>query len=158
MTKKRVQDFSYGIVPIYRLDQELFVLVLQQRHGKHWCFPKGHPEMDESPEETAIRELKEETDLSVTNLIQPGTMVEEKYSFFQRKDHIIVDKTVRYFLGEVTSQEVEIEKDEIAAYQWVKLLDAHKKMTFQEGKDVCTAVIDILREHHDFQSINLTLS
>ena len=40
------------------------VLVLQQVAG-HWGFPKGHVEKGETEVETAIREIKEETNLDV---------------------------------------------------------------------------------------------
>ena len=40
------------------------ILVIQQKEG-HWGFPKGHVEEGETEVETAIREIKEETNLDV---------------------------------------------------------------------------------------------
>ena len=40
------------------------VLLIQQTKG-HWGFPKGHVEAFETESETAIREVKEETNLDV---------------------------------------------------------------------------------------------
>ena len=40
------------------------VLVIQQVKG-HWGFPKGHVENGETEIETALREIKEETNLDV---------------------------------------------------------------------------------------------
>ena len=47
------------------------VLVVQGLNSKKWSFPKGHREDDENIHETAIRELREETGVELTN--------EEKY-------------------------------------------------------------------------------
>lgn len=40
------------------------VLLVKQTKG-HWGFPKGHVEADETEVETAIREVKEETNIDV---------------------------------------------------------------------------------------------
>lgn len=51
---------------------ELFglqVLIVRQKQG-HYSFPKGHMELEETEEETALREVKEETKLDVK--IIPG--------------------------------------------------------------------------------------
>ena len=45
----------------YRQDQkETFYLIISSSDGAHWVLPKGHIESNESPEETALRELREE--------------------------------------------------------------------------------------------------
>lgn len=47
---------------------EVLVVSHTKEPGKrfsHWCYPGGQPEGDEPPEETAVREIKEEVDLDV---------------------------------------------------------------------------------------------
>jgi len=45
----------------YRQDQnETLYLIISSSDGVHWVLPKGHIEPNESPEETALRELREE--------------------------------------------------------------------------------------------------
>jgi 8-oxo-dGTP diphosphatase len=46
--------------------------LIQLRHGSHdantWCLPGGHLDLGESFEDTARREVKEETGLEITNV------------------------------------------------------------------------------------------
>jgi 8-oxo-dGTP pyrophosphatase MutT (NUDIX family) len=50
---------------VYRLknNQPEFFVVTGRTNRDHWILPRGHIEGDETPEETALRELKEETGL-----------------------------------------------------------------------------------------------
>lgn len=45
----------------YRKEQDkILYLIISSSDGVHWVLPKGHIEPDESPEEAALRELREE--------------------------------------------------------------------------------------------------
>lgn len=46
------------------IEDGIKVLLVKQTKG-HWIFPKGHVEADETEMETAIREVKEETNVDV---------------------------------------------------------------------------------------------
>ena len=52
-----------GVI-IYDKDTKTYLLVKGRKSGK-WGFPKGHMELGETERETAIRELKEETGISL---------------------------------------------------------------------------------------------
>ena len=49
-----------GSVTFRQGHNETLYLVIASSDGLHWVFPKGHIEPNESPEETALRELREE--------------------------------------------------------------------------------------------------
>ena len=59
----------YGVIVVYKGEENLF-LILQQHDEPiskgSWTFPKGHHEGSESPRETTLRELEEET--GITNI------------------------------------------------------------------------------------------
>ena len=59
------KEKSCGAVIYKYIDNELFILLLKHNLG-HWSFAKGHVEDSETEQETAIREIKEETNLDVT--------------------------------------------------------------------------------------------
>ena len=50
---------SYGVIPVHNGK----FLLLKQNKG-HWGFPKGHKEGNETDEECALRELKEESGIA----------------------------------------------------------------------------------------------
>ena len=132
---------SYGIIPLRRAGNQWETLLV--KHGKgHWAFPKGHPESNEAPQETASRELKEETSLIVKQFI-PVEPFEEFYTFMQKG--ALIEKIVSYYLAEVEG-EVEIQEQEIDDFQWVTLKDAAKLATFPESKAFPEKVANILRE------------
>ena len=65
MARKTKKEFSAGFVVFYKknlIDDKCELLLLD--HGSHISHPKGHIEKGETKIQTAIRELKEETNLS----------------------------------------------------------------------------------------------
>jgi len=131
---------SYGIIPLRRAGKKWETLLV--KHGKgHWAFPKGHPELNETPQETASRELKEETSLTVKQFI-PVEPLKEFYVF--KHEGVLVEKRVAYYLAEVEG-EVEIQEQEIDDFRWVSLEDAAKLATFPESKALPQKVLSILR-------------
>lgn len=49
-----------GVVVFRKSDSQIFYLVVSSSDGANWVLPKGHIDPGESPEEAALRELKEE--------------------------------------------------------------------------------------------------
>ena len=57
---------SCGGIIFYKTKQNTKILLVKNNNGRYWSFPKGHIEEGETEQETAIREIKEETGLDVT--------------------------------------------------------------------------------------------
>lgn len=129
-------DQSYGIIPLRFQNKQPEVLLVQHQAG-HWAFPKGHPELNESPQQAAARELLEETGLQVERFLSSETFNETYYFTFKgEKFH----KQVHYFLALVTGTVI-IQELEIQNSRWVHLEEAENLMTFSEGKKICQQVI-----------------
>jgi bis(5'-nucleosidyl)-tetraphosphatase len=133
-----MQDTSYGIIPIVREGNEYKVLVLLHQNGLFWGFPKGHREEGEEPIDTAIRELYEETQLKVINLIDKDPLV-ERYTFY--KQGIQVHKKVLFFLAFVEGK-VEIDGVEIKDYRLCKIEAAKQLLTYREAKDLMDQIVN----------------
>jgi bis(5'-nucleosidyl)-tetraphosphatase len=136
------QDRSYGIIPL-RKQQNKWEVLLIQHHAGHWAFPKGHAELNESPQQTAKRELLEETNLHVEQFLSLEPFNETYYFTFKGEK---IHKQVNYYLALVVG-EVKIQELEIQASRWITLENAEKFTTFSEGKKICQQVILFLANY-----------
>lgn len=135
------QDNSFGIIPLRLRDGQWEVLLVQHKSGSlWWAFPKGHAEANESPQQTAERELFEETGLTVVHYLSSIPLT-ETYIFTFKGERIF--KTVQYFLG-IVEGKVLIEESELEAARWMTLEEALAMITFKEGRRICQEVIDFI--------------
>lgn len=113
-----IKEKSCGVITYKKINNQKYYLLVHHNVG-HWGFPKGHVENDETEEETAIREVKEETNIDVR--IKPGFREIITYS---HKNGVIKD--VVFFLGIAVSDEPHNQESEISEARWVeedKVLD-----------------------------------
>jgi 8-oxo-dGTP pyrophosphatase MutT (NUDIX family) len=134
------KEESFGIIPLIREKGHWSVFLIQLKHGRYWGFPKGHPELNETPKQTAVRELKEETNLDVIRYLQEDSL-SEQYHFTAEKRHIF--KRVEYFVAEVAG-EIILQKQEVQSGLWVPFSSAIEKVTHSEGKSILVEVGKIL--------------
>lgn len=114
--------------------------VLLIKHNKgHWDFPKGHIEEGETEQQTAKREVKEETNIDVE------IISEQKY----RANYIIedkkIDKEVIYFLAKPLSFEIKPQEEEVSTVKWVKIEEAVDLITYETSKNILKQVIENIK-------------
>ncbi len=134
------QEFSCGIVPLRKGDNEIEVLLIFHRGGRNWAFPKGHKDPGETDLQTAERELNEETGLTVSSFLSK-TPYKETYQFYKFKDKI--SKTVIYFPAFVEGT-LKLQEEEIIDARWIPLSQANRHLTFKESKEICQKVQSLL--------------
>ena len=98
----------------------------RERDGVTWTLPKGTPIPRETREETALREVREETGLQV-RIVRPFDSIE--YRFVQGGTRI--HKTVHYFLMEPTGGDLARHDHEFDEVRWIGLADAPVTLTFE---------------------------
>ena len=115
-----VYEKSCGAV-VYRKNkgEDLSILLVKNHNGKCWTFPKGHVEENETEQQTALREIKEETGLSV--VLEPNFRRTSIYRPFGK-----VRKRVVFFLARSESGEVNVQQSEIDNFLWTSIDDALK--------------------------------
>ncbi len=146
---KPKQDTSYGVVPFTKIAGEWKVFLIYQYGSAgdiFWTFPKGHPEADETPEESAKRELLEETGLIITELKTEFPLI-QAYQF--KHDGELIDKTVTYFVGVATTSEFMLQADEVREAGWFTLAQASEQLTHGSAKEILTQAIAILKAGTD---------
>jgi 8-oxo-dGTP pyrophosphatase MutT (NUDIX family) len=94
--------------------------------GYTWTLPKGTPNPGETTEQTALREVTEETGLDVRIT---GPFESISYTFVQKGTRI--HKTVHYFLMEPTGGDLARHDHEFDDVRWVDLADASGLLTFE---------------------------
>ena len=125
-----MQVNSYGIIPLTFRNGHWEVFLIRHVNGGHWGFPKGHHEKGESPKETAQRELREETGMEVIRFLDEPYLT-ERYQY--RHKGTLVDKTVRFYLAEVTP-EYSLQEDELLDGKWLNINIIHQYATFEEER------------------------
>src|SRR5690606_24529811 len=100
--------------------------LLVQGYGGYWGFPKGHKKKKESDEETALRELKEETGIHPHKLYKELLFV-ERYRIPKKRGSDIMKKVV-YFTAEVSDTQVVLQTTELRQYAWSTLEEAKEKL------------------------------
>jgi len=108
-------------------------LILHYNEG-HWEFPKGHVEKNEKEEQTALRELKEETGIAECEM-QDGFREEINYFFSSNGKKI--SKNVVFFLVFVRGSEVVL-SDEHISFAWLNYEHAMKKLKFKNSQNLLT--------------------
>ena len=85
------------------------MVLLGKRKGSHgdasWCFPGGHLEFNESPEDCARREVREETGISIKDL-RRGPFTNDIFET-EKKHYVTLFLLARYDCGDVTVREPE---------------------------------------------------
>jgi len=126
-----IYEHSAGAV-IFRPEQgQPLYLVLHYDEG-HWGCSKGHTENSETVEETARREIHEETGLTDITFI-PGFREENHYYFIINRQRI--SKTVTFLLAKTHSDAVTI-SDEHIDFAWLTFPKALERITFINEKKV----------------------
>lgn len=115
---------SCGVV-VFKVDQ---VLLVHHNLG-HWGFPKGHVEDGETLEETALREVFEETG-AVPFLIDG---FKEKITYSPKKD---IEKDVYFFVGVSNDHNLVPQLSEVNEARFIDTDEAFNIITYEDEKEL----------------------
>lgn len=128
-------EFSAGGI-VYKTSPSLQILV--SKHSQHhgWVFPKGligdkEVNKHQTKEETAIREVKEETGID-GEIEQSLTPVSYWYVF----EGVKIKKTVYYFIMKFVGGDIEEHDSEMEEVEWLPLEEVEKRLTYPSDKEV----------------------
>ncbi len=132
------QEHSVGVI-IFHEDQ---YLLLHYANG-HWGFVKGNTKENETPQETARREVKEE--IGITNVFFTKEFF-EKEEYFYKKEGKTIHKEVDYFLGETQETQVTL-SPEHTEYKWLSYQEAMNTISFPQGKELLHKAEEFKKYH-----------
>ncbi len=124
-------EFSAGGVVYKKEGRKTFVLVAQHSQHHGWVFPKGLIDKGEKKEETAVREVEEETGIKA-KILKPLKPIEFWYVFEGEK----IKKRVYYFLMEATGGNTENHDNEMENVEWLPEDKVEERLTYKSEKEV----------------------
>lgn len=125
-----VYEKSCGFV-VYKNQEGMRTYLIIRASNGEYGFPKGHVEGHETEHETAIRELKEETNLEVR--IIDGFRRQIEYRFPSKPN---VMKRSVYFLGQCTGKPLICQESEVLDAMFLPLEQALALLSFDDTKRI----------------------
>lgn len=114
---------------------------LQRRRKQlEWCVPKGHPEGNETLEQTAVREVFEETGIESEVIELLGSI---DYEFYTPDK--LISKTVHHFLLRQIGGELNVENDpdqEAVEARWFELGELNRILAHENEKRMARGVVE----------------
>ncbi|KKR81451.1 MAG: Nudix family hydrolase [Candidatus Daviesbacteria bacterium GW2011_GWA1_41_61] len=127
------KELSAGGVLFKEVDGEYYVAVIHRSKQNDWTLPKGHVEPGESLEDTALREVEEETNNKAVVLKKIGSF---SYSVEDKEKDITYKRTVHWFLMKSkgdNSHKLNFETDQV---RWLKVDEDFSFMNYANDKSI----------------------
>jgi 8-oxo-dGTP pyrophosphatase MutT (NUDIX family) len=130
----RIETSAGGVV-FRRNGRSLEVALGEQRDrltgARTTRLPKGKIDPGETPEQAALREVREETGLAARVV---GSLGSVAYAYRERGRQ--VDKRVHFFLMELAAEEVGETDGELERIRWESLAGARVRLSFETEREV----------------------
>lgn len=137
-----MKEVSAGGVVYRRTDNGIEVILASRRTRRGdlaWGLAKGGLEGDESMEDAAVREVREETGIEAEIEASLG---DTKYMYVW--EDVRIRKTVHFFLMRATGGNVDDRDDEMEEVRWFPLERALKRAAYRGERDVLRRAADQL--------------
>ena len=131
------KEKSCGNIVFKEIENKLYVLLVHHNLG-HWGIPKGHVEINEKEEETAVREVFEET--GINSYVIPGF---RKIITYSPKD---VLKDVVFFIGKASDDNLTPQLTEVSEAKYVEINEGINLITHIDEKQVLKKAFDYYQE------------
>ncbi len=133
-------EYSIAAVVIY--DKEY--LLLKYEMG-HWGLVKGNKEEKETPEETIMRELKEETGIDNAQIIKN---FEEQYEYYYKLKDDLIHKFVKCLLIKSKTKKVDLSYEHVD-YAWLPFEEALQRLSHKNTKKILKKAKEFLSTQLD---------
>ena len=134
----RVRDATAaGGVVVRGTGDHLEVVLAGRDSDRTWVFPKGTPDDGETVEETALREVREETGLEV-EIVRPIGQIEYWFAVPGRRVH----KVVHFFLMRAVGGDVSRHDHEYDEVRWVMVDEARRLLSYDTYRDMLERALE----------------
>ena len=138
----RVRDaMAAGGVVVRGSGERLEVVLAGRDSDRTWVFPKGTPEAGESVEDTALREVSEETGLEV-EIVRPIGQIEYWFAVPGQRVH----KVVHFFLMRAVGGDVSRHDHEYDEVRWMPVDEARRLLSYDTYRDMLDRALAALQD------------
>ncbi|CAL9662282.1 NADH pyrophosphatase [Actinosynnema sp. ALI-1.44] len=135
-----MDETSAGGLVLDRLRGAAAIIGRLDRRGRLlWSLPKGHIEAGETAEQTAVREVAEETGIH-SRVLRPLGSIDYWFVAEDRRVH----KTVHHFLLEALGGELSDEDVEVTEVAWVPLGELDERLAYADERRLVRRAVDLL--------------
>lgn len=127
------EQHSAGGVVYKREGTRLKICLVSKKNGRIWALPKGRLDPGETPQQTAYREVLEETG----HQAQVGLQVDEiHYYFFLNENQTYYHKTVTFFVMKLELENARPRDEEADDVGWFDFPEALRKLSYLNEKKI----------------------
>jgi len=133
-----IREFSAGGVVLRTFRGRPFVAAIRVKGGTVLALPKGHIEPGERAEDTARREVREETGLEAVSL---GKLDDVRYWYARDGERVL--KVVSFFLLRYRAGSLrDFDRHETDGAEWVPLENAPERLAYRGERDVARLALE----------------
>lgn len=130
---------------VFRKHQDDVEFLLIEDLKGRWSVPKGHVEAGETLEQTALREIGEETGLKNTRIVEK---LDKVHFFYRFEGRLIFMTTFIYLIEAIDPDEpIVVEESEgIVGARWFPAEKAQQILEYKDLKNLMARSVDIIKE------------
>ena len=140
-----MDQISSGGVAFRWSNSEPEIAIVSVKPKLRWQLPKGIVDPGESPQVTAVREVREEAGVE-TELIRLIETIEYWYRSVKYGKPVRYHKFVHFYLLEYKSGDVADHDHEVEESRWVSIDEALQMLAFKGERDVVEKARELIKE------------
>lgn len=131
---------------LFRVSDGVFlVCLIAKQEMRVWALPRGRVEGGETPEETALREVLEETGFSARVLEK---LDEIHFYFYSHTDEKLIHRIVHFFLMQCEDGEPAQLDQEVDMAKWYPINEAIRMLKYENEKEILRKARRVLKKKY----------